>query len=102
MPVLAIGPFGLGPFELILILAIVIIIFGVGRLPEVGGAVGKGIREFRRASKEEDPKQLTEAQSSATPSGEASPVAPAPGTCAKCGTVNPVENRHCGNCGAPL
>ncbi len=46
-------PFGLGAPELIIILFIVIIIFGVGRLPEVGGAIGKGIREFRRAQKED-------------------------------------------------
>ncbi|MFQ6057260.1 MAG: twin-arginine translocase TatA/TatE family subunit [Anaerolineae bacterium] len=43
-------PLNLGPFELIIILVIVIIVFGVGRLPEVGGAIGKGLREFRRAS----------------------------------------------------
>jgi sec-independent protein translocase protein TatA len=35
-----------GP-ELILILVIVMIVFGVGRLPEVGGALGKAIRQFR-------------------------------------------------------
>lgn len=40
----------LGPPELIIILIIVIIIFGVGRLPEVGGALGKAIREFRESS----------------------------------------------------
>jgi len=39
----------LGAPELILVLVIVIIIFGVGRLGEVGGAIGKAIREFRRA-----------------------------------------------------
>ncbi|NOZ05405.1 MAG: twin-arginine translocase TatA/TatE family subunit [Chloroflexi bacterium] len=44
----------LGPMELIIILVIVIIVFGVGRLPEVGGALGKGIREFRRASEGAD------------------------------------------------
>jgi sec-independent protein translocase protein TatA len=37
----------LGPWELAIILLIVIIIFGVGKLPEIGGALGKGIREFR-------------------------------------------------------
>ena len=42
-----------GPTELIIILVIVLIIFGVGRLPEIGGAIGKSIREFRSASKEE-------------------------------------------------
>ena len=40
----------LGAPELIILLVIILIIFGVGRLPEVGGALGKSIREFRRAS----------------------------------------------------
>lgn len=39
----------LGAPELILILVIVIIVFGVGRLGEIGGAVGKAVREFRHA-----------------------------------------------------
>jgi len=39
-----------GPGELILLLLIVLIIFGPGKLPDIGSAVGKGIREFRRAS----------------------------------------------------
>lgn len=37
-----------GPVELILILVIVIMLFGVGKLPEVFGSVGRGIREFRK------------------------------------------------------
>lgn len=36
-----------GPMELVIILVIVAMLFGVGRLPEVFGAVGRGIREFR-------------------------------------------------------
>ena len=42
----------IGPMELVLILTLVMIIFGVGRLPEIGGAIGKGIREFRKAQSE--------------------------------------------------
>ena len=38
------------PFWLIILLAVVLIIFGPGKLPELGGAVGRGIREFRKAS----------------------------------------------------
>ena len=38
-----------GPLELVLILVIVAMLFGVGKLPEVFGAVGKGIREFNDA-----------------------------------------------------
>jgi len=48
-------PFSLGPTEAIIILVIVLVVFGVGRLPEVGGALGKGIREFRRAQTTDEP-----------------------------------------------
>jgi sec-independent protein translocase protein TatA len=41
-----------GPWELVLLLVIVLIIFGPGKLPDIGNAVGKGIREFRKASSE--------------------------------------------------
>ena len=44
----------LGPTELIIILVIVVLIFGAGKLPELGGAVGKTMREFRSATKEVD------------------------------------------------
>ncbi|NPV28402.1 MAG: twin-arginine translocase TatA/TatE family subunit [Firmicutes bacterium] len=41
-----------GPWEIIAILAIVLIIFGPGKLPEVGKSLGKTIREFRKATTE--------------------------------------------------
>jgi len=41
-----------GPAELILLLVIVLILFGPGKLPDIGNALGKGIREFRKASNE--------------------------------------------------
>lgn len=34
--------------EALIILAVILIVFGVGKLPQVGGALGKGIREFRK------------------------------------------------------
>ncbi len=42
--------FGLGSTELIIILVLVLIIFGAGKLPEIGGALGKGIRSFRKGA----------------------------------------------------
>ncbi len=42
-------PFRIGPTELIIVLVLVLIIFGVGRLPQVGNAMGKAIRQFRKA-----------------------------------------------------
>ncbi|MGA6924371.1 MAG: twin-arginine translocase TatA/TatE family subunit [Desulfosarcina sp.] len=44
--------FGIGMPELIIILVIILIIFGVGKLPEIGGGMGKAIRNFRDASKQ--------------------------------------------------
>ena len=46
--------FGIGIPELSIILVIVTLIFGVGRLPELGGAMGKTIRNFRKASEGKD------------------------------------------------
>ena len=45
---------GIGAPELIIVLVIVMIIFGVGRLPEVGGAMGRAIREFRKSQSPTD------------------------------------------------
>jgi len=58
-------PFRLGPWEIGLILAIILIVFGVGKLPQVGGAIGKGMRAFRKGQageeeeEEEKPKRKT-------------------------------------------
>ena len=44
--------FGLGPLELVVILVIVIIVFGVGKLPEIGTGIGEGIRNFQKSYRE--------------------------------------------------
>lgn len=60
-----------GPMELVIILIIVAMLFGVGRLPEVFGAVGKGIREFRR---ETTPAPEAKTSSAASPSDAEEPA----------------------------
>lgn len=42
--------FGIGPWELVLILGIALVVFGPGKLPEVGKSLGKGLKEFKKAS----------------------------------------------------
>ncbi|MFV1951984.1 MAG: twin-arginine translocase TatA/TatE family subunit [Nitrospinota bacterium] len=44
--------FGIGTTELVIILVIILIIFGAGKLPEIGAGLGKGIKNFKKATKE--------------------------------------------------
>lgn len=46
--------FGLGTWEMVLILVVVLIIFGAGKLPEVGRTLGSGIRNFQKSVRGED------------------------------------------------
>jgi len=46
--------FGLGMPELIVILVIIVIIFGAGKLPEIGSGIGKGIKNFKKATRDEE------------------------------------------------
>ena len=62
--------FGLHWTWIIILLVVVLIIFGPGRLPELGGAVGKALREFRKAT--------TELTSEVTSAVQGKPEAPAP------------------------
>jgi sec-independent protein translocase protein TatA len=71
---------GLGPLglpELAIIAFIVVLVFGVGRLPELGGAVGKGIREFRKATKDDEAAPGVTMQSAAAAEPQVSTAVPA-------------------------
>jgi sec-independent protein translocase protein TatA len=88
---LAAGPFGLGFPELIIILVVVLLIFGTARVADIGGALGKSIREFRKAAKDDD--------GGATETS--TPEAPRAPRCANCGQGLTPEAKFCDNCGAP-
>ena len=51
--------FGLGIPELIIIMVIIMIIFGAGKLPEIGGGIGKAIKSFKKSVKEPDEIDVT-------------------------------------------
>jgi sec-independent protein translocase protein TatA len=104
-------PIGLGPWELIIILLIVVVIFGAGRLSEVGGAMGKSIREFRKATTDEQHAAVT-APTTTTAAVAAPPAVPVVTTaptavavenkCPSCATINPATQVFCGQCGTRL
>ena len=79
-------PFEVGPVELGLILLIVAMLFGVGKLPEVFGSIGKGIREFRKeagmdgSTSSQQPQALPPQAPVAQVSVAQSPVVQAPAT----------------------
>jgi sec-independent protein translocase protein TatA len=50
----------MGPWEIALIVVIILIVFGVGKLPQVGGAIGKGIRAFKKGQSGEDDEEEEE------------------------------------------
>jgi sec-independent protein translocase protein TatA len=85
----------LGPAELIIVLLVVVMIFGGTRLAEIGGSLGKGIKEFKKAVSEEDePEATTEALPPATSVSSL--------RCPECDTENTAAARFCAECGASL
>jgi sec-independent protein translocase protein TatA len=126
---LAAGPFGLGPMELVIILLVLVMLFGATRLADLGGSLGKGIKEFRKQVKEEDgEEEAAEADASkpqATTSSAPAAVSSAPAAtnggatnsgatgsgaaetvsavkCPTCGALNAVGSKHCNQCGAAI
>ena len=97
----AAGPFGLGPLELVIILLVLVMIFGASRLADLGGSLGKGIRQFKKEVQddEKDEDLLTQsADRPVTSNGDAISAV----RCPSCGTLNAVGSKHCSNCGAAI
>ena len=66
-----------GPVELIIILVIALLILGPGKLPDVGSALGKSIREFRKASSDLSASVKVDTSPNANPPAAPSADAPA-------------------------
>ena len=107
----------LGAPELILILLVIVVFFGAKKIPEIAQGFGKGIREFRKASKDiqediadEESKAIAgrNCPSCNSPVIEGAKFCPACGkslvglNCLKCNTMNPVGSKFCKECGSQL
>ena len=77
----------LQPWHLIIILVIILVVFGPGKLPQLGKAVGDSMRDFKKAID----------HSSAETEAE---LAPGMRRCANCHKATPIADRFCGGCGA--
>ncbi len=81
--------FGLQPQDLLIILIVALLIFGPSRLPEIGKALGKTIREFQAGIK-------------ATPEAQSTAIATKPqSACKACGKPILTTAKFCTECGAP-
>jgi TatA/E family protein of Tat protein translocase len=67
-----------GPLELVIILVIALLILGPGKLPDVGAALGKSIKEFRKASSDVQEAVSVKVDTSPLPATPAAPTAPDP------------------------
>jgi sec-independent protein translocase protein TatA len=76
------GIMGLGAPELVIILVILLVLFGGAKLPSLAKGLGQSIKEFKKASKEDEPAQLSEAKKTETPA-PTSTSTPTPGAQAR-------------------
>jgi len=86
-------PFNLGGPELVLVLVVVLIVFGAGKLPTVFGQLGKGVRTFREEAQNDDPKSVSASTPTTMTTGK---------FCTSCGKSNADGAKFCASCGAPL
>ncbi len=101
----AVGPFGLGPLELVIILVILVMIFGASRLADIGGSLGKGINEFRKNVKDTEAEgEATDVVSESAPPVPSTPSATAISAvkCPSCGALNEATAKHCNQCGTAI
>jgi sec-independent protein translocase protein TatA len=81
----------LQPMHLMIVLVIVLLIFGPGKLPDLGRAIGDSMREFRHATNDLSAGS-TRIEAAGTPAISA--------VCSHCKASMPANSRFCGNCGA--
>src|SRR5690349_882006 len=106
------GVGALQPGHLIVILVIVLLIFGPGKLPELGKAMGEGLKELKKATGGEDSAAKDAAAAAATttatataappavPSATVTPITAATRVCPSCRGTVPIGDKFCGNCGS--
>ena len=101
---LAAGPFGLGPMELVIILLVLVMLFGATRLADIGGSLGKGIKEFRKevSTDDEEDAKAESASSEPVASSNGGTETVSAVKCPSCGALNAVGAKFCSQCSASI
>ena len=99
---LAAGPFGLGPMELVIILLVLVMLFGATRLADIGGSLGKGIKEFRKEVSSDDDETADTAASEPVASTNGGTETVSAVKCPSCGALNAVGAKFCSQCSASI
>lgn len=86
------------PWHLIIIVLIILIVFGPGKLPELGSALGKGIREFKGVVHAGEDRTLEPRPVSL----DQTPVMAATMSCVSCGAAVRPGHHFCSQCGSPV
>ena len=111
----------IGPMELIIVVVIALLVFGPGKLGDLGGALGRGMREFRKNIDGDDTGSTADASSASSatsPTDASSPSSAASSTdaaaaaddrsaadfavCGACGGRNPAAAKFCATCGSAM
>jgi sec-independent protein translocase protein TatA len=89
--------------ELVIILLVLVMLFGATRLADIGGSLGKGIKEFRKEVSSDEEEKVDESATSgpvASSNGGAETVSAV--KCPSCGTLNAAGAKFCSQCAAAL
>ncbi len=89
------------PEQLLVILAILLLIFGPSKLPQLGASMGKTIKAFRESAKEVAAETGAPAQATAQAAQQATVAGPSV-PCPKCGTAAAADAQFCTRCGAKI
>jgi sec-independent protein translocase protein TatA len=94
----------LGTPEIILIFLVILIFFGGKKIPEIAQSFGKGLREFKKASREiqEDIEKEIQVAPPSRPASPPAKIEQAVLSCPACTASNPASNKFCSECGAKL
>jgi sec-independent protein translocase protein TatA len=92
------------PWHLVLVLVIILMLFGPGKLPSVGRGIGDAFRELKKATSDEPPLETADTTKTATTAQAttAAPTASTVTTCKSCGATVGPQQKFCASCGAPV